>query len=82
MASSDLIARVWMLDLRQKSYSEIGGTAPPKDIWRCVRRRIETDEITCRGVPLALSANQVREVKDRARSLAEYRVAVDAHAII
>ena len=82
MSSCDLIARMWTLDLRQKSFIEIGGTAPPQDIWRCVRRRIETDEITNRGVPMALSPQQARRVRHKARSIAEYRVLVDAYAII
>ena len=82
MKTSDLIARMWTLDLRQKSFIEIGGTAPAEDIWRCVRRHIETDEITNHGVPVPLSPHQARRVKDRARSIAEYRVRVDAYATV
>jgi hypothetical protein len=82
MNTSDLIARMWTLDLRQKSFLEIGGTAPAEEIWRCVRRHIETDEITNRGVPVRLSLQQARRVKDKARSIAEYRVMVDAYAIV
>jgi hypothetical protein len=82
MMSWDLIARVWMLDLRQKSFREIGGTSRPLDIWRSVRRRIETDRITNQGVPVALSAGQARRVKDRARSIAEYALTIDADAVI
>ena len=82
MNRSDLIARRWTLDLRQKSFIEIGGTSPATEIWRCVRRRIETDDITNRGMPLRLSPGQVRRVKDKARGIAEYRVNVDAYAIV
>ena len=79
---ADQVARVWMLDLRRKSFTEIGGTSSPKDIWQCVRRLIETDEITDQGVPVMLSARQINEVKRKARDLAANCVAADAHAVI
>jgi hypothetical protein len=79
---ADQVARVWMLDLRRKSFAEMGGTSRSKDIWQCVRRRIETDEITDHGVPLTLSPRQADEVKRKARDLAADCVEEDAHAVI
>jgi hypothetical protein len=79
---AEQVARIWMLDLRRKSFSEMGGTSRSKDIWRCVRRRIETDEITDHGVPVMLSPRQADEVKSKARDLAADCVAADAHAVI
>jgi hypothetical protein len=68
-ASADPVARVWMMDLRRKSFVEMGGTSRPRDIWQCVRSRIETDEITERPVPVPLSPDQVKEVKRKAIDL-------------
>ena len=79
---ADQVARIWMLDLRRKSFTEMGGTSLSKDIWQCVRRRIETDEITDHGVPVMLSPFQVDEVKRKARDLAADCVAANAHAVI
>ena len=81
-AIADQVARVWMLDLRRKSFTEMGGTSRSKDIWQCVRRRIETDEITDHSVLVMLSPRQVDEVKRKARDLAADCVAADAHAVI
>ena len=80
--SSDLIARIWVLDLRQQSFLELGGTACPTDIWQCVRRHIDTGEITNRGVLVALSAKQEKRVRDKARRIAEHALTVDAYAVI
>ena len=49
-APLDLIARIWILELRRKAIIEIGGTSRPKDIWRCVRRGIETEAIRERDI--------------------------------
>lgn len=76
-AAADQVARVWMLDLRRKSFMEIGGTSRQQDIWACVRRRIETDPITECGVPVRLSPGQMMEVKRQARNLAANYVAAD-----
>lgn len=76
-AAADQVARVWMLDLRRKSFMEIGGTSRQQDIWACVRRRIETDPITECGVPVRLSPGQMMEVKRKARNLAANYVAAD-----
>jgi hypothetical protein len=81
-ASADLAARVWMMDLRRKSFAEMGGTSRPRDIWQCVRSLIETDDITDRCVPLALSPDQAKEVKRKAIDLVADCVASDSHAII
>jgi hypothetical protein len=81
-AIADQVARIWMLDLRRKSFVEIGGTSRPRDIWQCVRRRIETDKITDHGVPVRLSPRQANEVKRKARDLAENCVAADYDAVI
>ena len=81
-APADLVAQVWVMDLRRKSFSEIGGTSRPRDIWRCVNRRIDTDDITDRGAPLVLSSAQVMEVKRKARDLVANCVAFAADAII
>lgn len=78
----DLIARVWMLDLRTETFIEMGGTSRPRDVWRSVRDRIETAEITDRGVPLALSPGEIRRVRRRAKQLAAHAVAADSHAVI
>lgn len=79
---ADRVARVWMLDLRRKSFIEIGGTSRPRDIWQSVHRRIETDEITDCGAPVTLSPGQVIEVKRKARDLVANCVAADSHAVI
>jgi hypothetical protein len=70
--SSDVIARLWMLDLRRTSFIELGGTSRPRDIWRRVLQRIDTDEIIDQGVPITLSAGQMTRVKHTAKELAEY----------
>jgi hypothetical protein len=79
---TDLVARVWVIDLRRRSFSEIGGTSRPTDIWQCVHRRIETEEITDRGAPVTLSPAQVKEVKRRARDLVTNCAAAASHAVI
>ncbi len=71
-----------MMDLCRKSFVEMGGLSRPRDIWQCVRSRIETDEITERCVPVALSPDQVEEVKRKAIDLVADCVAADFHAII
>jgi hypothetical protein len=81
-APADLVARVWMMDLRRKSFSEIGGTSRPREIWQCVKRRIDTDEITDCGAPMVLSPGQAMEVKRRAMDLVTECVALDADAVI
>jgi hypothetical protein len=80
-AAADQVARVWMLDLRRKSFMEIGGTSRQQDIWACVRRRIETDPITECGVPVRLSPGQMMEVKRKARNLAANYVAADLDTV-
>jgi hypothetical protein len=81
-ALADPVARVWMMDLRRKSFVEIGGTSRPRDIWQCVSSLIETDEITDRGVPVTLSPGQVKAVRRKARDLVANCVAADCHGII
>ena len=81
-APTDLVARVWVIDLRRKSFSEIGGTSRPTDIWQYVHRRIETEEITDRGAPVLLSPGQVKEVKRRARDMVANCAAAASHAVI
>jgi hypothetical protein len=71
-----------MMDLRRKSFVEIGGTSRPRDIWRCVRSLIETDEVTDRSVPLVLSPDRAKEVKRKAIALVGDCVAADSHAVI
>jgi hypothetical protein len=82
MTPSGLITRLWMLDLRRKSFIEIGGTSPPREIWRRVRHRIETEKITNCDVPLALSPEQTKAIKRRARSIAEDGVASGTLTIV
>ena len=76
------IARVWMMDLRRKSFVEVGGTARPSEVWRCVHDRIGTDAISVRGMPVSLSPAQVKMVRRKARELAAMCVAADSHALI
>jgi hypothetical protein len=68
---ADFIARLWLLDLRRRSFIEVGGTSYPREIWGWIRQRIETDDITNDEVPVALSARQARTVKWKARAFVE-----------
>ena len=79
---AEQLARIWVMDLRRKSFVEIGGTARPRDIWQCVRERIELEAITAGGVPVTLSPDLVTAVRRKARDLAAICVAADSHAVI
>ena len=74
VTSTDLIARLWILDLRRGAFIEIGGTSPLMDIWRCVRHRIDTNEITAQGDPVTLSRRQTSRVRRLAKELSEHVV--------
>lgn len=80
--SSEMVARLWVLDLRRNSFIELGGASRPSDIWRCVWNRIDTDEITAQGVPVALSPDQMKRVKRTAKEIAEYGVTIDQYTVI
>jgi hypothetical protein len=80
--STDLLARVWLMDLRRKSFSEMGGTTRTREIWRNVQRRIATDVITDRGVPVRVTSAQAEAVKQKAFDLVKHCVTADAHTEI
>jgi hypothetical protein len=79
--STDLIARLWILDLRRECFIEIGGTSSPTDIWRRVRHHIDTNEITAQGDRVKLSRREATQVRRLAKELAEH-VAVDRSGAI
>jgi hypothetical protein len=81
MSSFDRIARLWMLDLRRRAFIEVGGTSPPRQIWRCVRNHLGTGNITSRGVAVVLSPGQRKEVTRRAGRLVADSLAADSLTI-
>lgn len=67
--SLDLVARIWILELRRRAIIDIGGTSPPKDIWRCVRCGIENEAITEREITPGLSPAEAHGVRRKAKDL-------------
>jgi hypothetical protein len=65
----DLVARLWILELRRQAIIEVGGTSWPKDIWRCVRRGIESEAISEHDIAPGLSAAEAWVVRRRAKDL-------------
>jgi hypothetical protein len=81
MTSTDLMARLWILDLRRESFIEIGGTSHPADIWRRVRQRVDTNDITAQGDLVELSRPNASRVRRRAKELCERVLAGDVPTI-
>jgi hypothetical protein len=65
----DLVARIWILELRRKALIDVGGTSWPTEIWHYVCRGLEDAAIAAPEITPGLSSVEAYAVRRKARAL-------------